>query len=228
MSTVDLVIMAGGEGRRLEPFTKVVPKPLLYVDGQSILERTIQFFRAQGFAQRVFILTWYKSELIQAYINVSGLSHVELVVEDEPLGTIGGIGLLRDRLSPTFFVSNCDIVIETDLNELMKNFREKQLDLSMCAFSKPIAVPYGIFEFDDDGYVTNLVEKPTIKLWANAGVYLMSRRVFEYITPGQRMNMDELFYSMMNSDMNLDVFPLDGFHDIGEFQYYKKVLEELC
>jgi NDP-sugar pyrophosphorylase family protein len=222
--------MAGGEGRRLEPFTKIVPKPLLYVDGKSMLERVVEFFREQGVG-KIYLLTKYKADLIKAFVELSKIKDIEIVVEDEPLGTAGGLALIGDRLSSQFFVSNCDVLIDVDLRAF-KDFCDEGegADMGIVSFQKSVRVPYGIFEFDDAGDICDFLEKPTIQLWANAGVYLMTHRVFDFIKPGVAMGMDELFYSMLNSGSNVKVVPVDGaaFHDIGEFQYYKKVMEELC
>ena len=226
---IDLVIMAGGEGRRLDPLTRIVPKPLLYMEDKTMLEHVIEFFRAQGVG-KVYIITKYKSDLIKSFIQCSGLKDIEVIVEDEPLGTAGGLSLIGDRLSSLFFVSNCDVLVDVDLKAFKDNCEEDKVDMGIIAFSKAVRVPYGIFEFDDDGELSDFLEKPNIQLWANAGVYLMTHKVFEYIRPGVRMGMDELFYNMINSGSHIRVVPVDGgsFKDIGEFQYYKKVLEELC
>lgn len=230
MQSIDLVIMAGGEGRRLEPFTKIVPKPLLYVEGESLLLRTIKYFRSQGIGEKVYLLTCYKTDLIQSYLDHAKIENVEIIVEKEPLGTIGGISFIEDRLSHPFVVSNCDIVLKVEIKDFLNNFIESKKDWASMGFNKSVAVPYGIFEFDDTGLITNLIEKPTIKLFANAGVYFMTHRVFDYIRYGQKVNIDELFFNMMNSGDGMQVYPIDetAFYDIGEFKYYKRVLEELC
>jgi len=227
MNNIDLVIMAGGEGTRLHPFTKIVPKVLLYVDGKSMLEHTIDFFRGQGIG-KVYLLTKYKSDLVRAYIDYVGIDDIEIVEEETPMGTAGGLSLIGDRLSSRFFVSNCDMMVDVDLKELVDGHTQDGINMSIVSFNKPVSVPYGIFEFDDEGEIIDFLEKPTIQLWANAGVYLMDHSVFEYIKPG-RMNMDELFHAMLNSGSNVRVVPIgeNSFKDIGEFQYYKKVLEEM-
>lgn len=229
MRDFDLVIMAGGQGRRLEPFTKVVPKPLLYVDGKSMLEHVIAFFRSFGVG-RVYLLTKYKADLIKAYVACAGIEDIEVVIEDEPMGTAGGLSMIGDRLSSRFFVSNCDVLVNVDLRKFAAICGESGADLGIVSFNKPVRVPYGIFEFDDDGEIIDFLEKPTIQLWANAGVYLMNHRVFDFVKQGVHMDMNELFYSMLNSGSTIHIMPIEdgAFHDIGEFQYYKKVLEELC
>jgi len=228
MNSTDLVIMAGGEGRRLAPLTNILPKPLLWVDGKTILERIVEFFRWHGLGGNVYVIVKYKSDLIRSYVKQIGLK-VELVEEDEYMGTAGGLSLIGDKLSSNFFMTNCDVLVEFDVQDALRGHIEGRYDMTIMSFMKEVAVPYGIFEFDDEGDICDFIEKPNMQLWANAGVYLMGHRVFDFLKPG-RKNMDELFYDMMNTGTNVRVLPLPdgGFKDIGEFQYYREVLDKIC
>ncbi len=227
MNTTDLVIMAGGEGRRLAPLTNIIPKPLLWVDGKTILERVVEFFRWHGLGGTVYVIVKYKSELIRSYCEQIKLD-VQLIEEEEYMGTAGGLSLVRERLSDNFILSNCDVLVDFDVKQVFSQHVREQRDMTILSFEKAVSVPYGIFEFDDDGNLEDFLEKPTINLWANAGVYIMARNVFSFLGPG-RVGMDELFYNMINTGSNLQVVPLQegGFKDIGEFQYYREVLSQL-
>lgn len=225
----DLVIMAGGEGQRLRPLTHIVPKPLLWIEpGISIVERLISFFRSQGVG-RVYLIVKYKADLIRAFFQQNNLPDIEIIEEPEPMGTIGGLSLIGDRLSSKFWVTNCDILVDFDLSSVEKVHQEEGVDLTIISFEKKVDVPYGVFEFGEEGAICDFLEKPTICLWANSGVYLFSHRVLSMIPEGERLNMDELFYAILKAeDMKANVFPVEEncFSDIGNFEAYKSILEK--
>lgn len=226
----DLVIIAGGEGQRLRPLTYIVPKPLLWVEpGVSIIEKVISSFRAVGIG-KVFVIVKYKAELMRAFFSQLELSDVEIIEESDYMGTIGGLGLIGDRLSSFFWVTNCDILVDFNFQQAQQQHIDDQLDLSIISFEKKVSVPYGVFEFAEDGSICDFLEKPKICLWANSGVYLFSHSVLPYIKKGEPMNMDELFYTLLKSEgVKINVFPVEEecFTDIGEFDAYKKILEKI-
>lgn len=225
---IDLVIMAGGEGRRLQPLTNIVPKPLLTVGSdQTILEKIILFF-SKKVTGKIYILAKYKINLIRAFLDIQKFKNVVLVEEPEFMGTVGGIRLISDKLSDNFFVSNCDILVDIDLDLLVSQHVNKY-DLSAVAFQKNVELPYGIFQFDPEGSMVNFLEKPTVCLYANAGVYMMSKNIFSYFST-DKLGMDELIFNVLAQKKEINIYPIseECFHDIGQLPEYKKTLEGLC
>lgn len=221
-----VVIMAGGLGSRLAPFTKILPKPLLPIGDRTILEQIIETFTRQGF-WNFFIIVNYKRELMKAYFAEMVLPY-ELTFIDEPkaLGTAGGLSYLRDKITGTFILSNADVLLEIDYENALAFHKAKDAVASIVTVTSYTSVPYGVIEFDESDVVREVREKPNIKHHIVSGMYILSDKIFNYISPNTPLNMDNLLNKVMKEEGLVTAYKSNGLlHDMGEFQEYQKFLQ---
>ncbi len=173
------VILAGGYGKRLRPLTEDKPKPLVEVAGKPILEWQIEWLTEYGI-DTFYILAGYKKEVLIDWVTKNqerlGIS-VAILTEEEPLGTGGALLKLADFLDDEEFIAvNGDIITNLDVTKLVNN------DVIVSIALVPLRSPYGVVQLNDEGKIVNFVEKPVLKeYWINAGVYLMSPEIFDYL-----------------------------------------------
>ena len=205
---VPLVIMAGGKGTRLYPYTQILPKALIPIGEKTISERIIERFRQYGCKDVYFILN-HKAGMIKAYYNEQPTnSHINFLEEEEFLGTGGGIKLLKGMVNHTFFLSNCDIIINADL---ACAYRTHQLNHNVITFvcaMKEIKIPYGVVETDQKGSIKKITEKPELSFLTNTGMYILEPEVIDSITEHEFIHMPEVAARYMDKGFNVGVFPI--------------------
>ena len=217
------VILSGGLGTRLRPFTEVIPKPLLPIGEKAVLEIQIERFKKYGF-DHVFLATNYKSHYIENFFGDGSRYGVKLEIskEDQPLGTAGPVRLLRDRLYDPFIVMNGDILSLVNF-EVLYEFACSRDSLLTVAIKK-IITPYafGNIFFDGD-FVTKIEEKPDIVTYALAGIYVMKPEIMDLIPDNQYFGMDMLLRKMLQENLPITKYELDEYWlDIGQIQDYEK------
>jgi dTDP-glucose pyrophosphorylase len=225
---VPLVIMAGGKGRRLKPFSNIIPKALFPYGEKTILEEIILRF-AQHSISRVIISVNYKADLIRSYLeeNLDLDLPVEYIQEEKPLGTAGSMYLLKDRVDSPFFVSNCDIIINQDYREIYDYHLDNGNDITIVAALKHYAVPYGIMETGEDGLLQALIEKPEYTYKINSGMYILNPEVLSDIPENTFFHITQLIEKRMEKGGKIGVFPVSekSWMDIGEWSEYQKILK---
>ena len=161
--TLPVVIMAGGKGTRLRPLTNVLPKPLIPLGEQTIMEDIMDRFVECG-CHNFYVSVNYKADTIRRYFDNLNKPqyHVEYFQEDKPLGTAGSLHLLKDRINSTFFVSNCDIIIDEDYSEILKFHCDKRNEITVVGAIKNYSIPYGTLETGSGGQLLSLQEKPEL------------------------------------------------------------------
>jgi dTDP-glucose pyrophosphorylase len=206
---VPVVIMAGGEGSRLKPLTNVLPKPLIPVVDKTIIEDIMDQFVMAG-CNEFYISVNYKAEMIKNYLqNLNNPDyHFHFFQEEKPLGTAGSLYLLADKISTTFFVSNCDIIIKQDLAEVYKYHKENNNDITIVAALKHYQIPYGTIESGIDGILTSLSEKPEITFKINSGVYILNPDVLSLIPKGKFFHITDLILKLKNKKGRVGIFPI--------------------
>ena len=204
-----VVIMAGGEGVRLKPLTNVLPKPLVPIGEKSILENIMDRFVDAG-CNRFLLSVNYKADMIQYYLSSlhNTTYHIEYFREDKPLGTAGSMYLLKDKIQSTFFVSNCDILIDQDLIELYNYHRDIQNKITIVAALKHYQIPYGTIESGDQGLLESLSEKPEITFKINSGVYLLEPETLQLIPENTFFHITELIKKIQHHGGRVGVFPI--------------------
>ncbi len=224
---VPVVIMAGGKGTRLEPFTRVLPKPLIPVGDKPVIDHIIDRFRVYGISE-FYLTIHHMAKIIRAYFEEKEPDYsVGIVEEDEPRGTAGSLKLLADKLNKPFFVSNCDIVIETDYADLYRFHLQNKYDITLVASAKQFNIPYGICELNGGGSLERIEEKPEYNFLVNAGMYVLNPGVLELIPDNQLFHITHLIDKIKENGGQIGVYPVSemAWIDVGQWAEYRKVLK---
>lgn len=221
------VILAGGKGTRLAPYTTVLPKPLMPIDDKPILEIVIRQLARHGF-DRLTLAVGYLAELLMAYCGDGSKFNVKLEYsrEEQPLGTAGPIALVPN-LDDTFLVMNGDLLTDLDYGAMLKYHRQRAALATIACFQRDVKIDLGVIEMDSDNWVSNYIEKPTYHYAVSMGVYIFEPAVLEYIIPNQRLDLPELVMKLMKEGQRVNVYNFDGYWlDIGRHDDYEKAIEE--
>ncbi len=224
--TAPVVIMAGGKGTRLFPYTQVLPKPLLPIGNTTILEQVIDSFREAG-CGTFYISVHYKKNLIKAYFqDLHPDYEVVYVEEEEFLGTAGSLYLVKDRIREPFFVSNCDILLDVDYGKIMRFHKENENKITLITSLKNYTIPYGVVNIDGDGQVENLSEKPELSFLVNTGVYVLDPQVLDLIPREEFMHITDLIQVCLEQGDKIGVYPITekAWEDMGEFSSMEEML----
>lgn len=171
---VPVVIMAGGLGSRLKPLTNVIPKPLIPINEKTIIEHIFDRFREHG-CDSFYISVNYKAELIEYYLDEQDLPYnIVYFKENVPMGTAGSLSLLKGKMKDTFFVSNCDILIEEDYSEILEYHKRNNNEITIVAALKSYNIPYGTIKSGEKGELKELIEKPCFTFKINSGMYILA------------------------------------------------------
>jgi NDP-sugar pyrophosphorylase family protein len=220
------VILAGGLGTRLRPFTEIIPKPLLPIGEKAVLEVQIEQLKKYGFDE-IFLATNYKSEYIQNYFGDGSKYGVKLSIskETKKLGTVGPVTLLKDQLVDPFLVMNGDILTSMNYGKLFDFALNIDSDLTVAI--KEIITPFRFGNiFYEGDYVTGIQEKPNIKTKILAGIYIFKPKIFEIIPENELFSMDHLINKMIDLKMPIAKYEMHEYWlDIGSEDDYKKAQE---
>jgi dTDP-glucose pyrophosphorylase len=228
-NNLPVVVMAGGKGTRLKPLSSVIPKPLIPIGERTILEEIMDRFENAG-SEKFYLSVNYKKEMIKYYLDSIGKSDsVEYFSETKPLGTAGSLSLLKGKLNSTFYVTNCDILIEQDLNELYKYHTENRNEITLVAALKQFSIPYGTIESGKDGLLESMQEKPDLTFKINAGVYILEPHLLDEIPDGEFFHITQLIENIKNRDGRIGVFPISekSWLDIGQWPEYISTVRSL-
>ncbi len=224
-----VVIMAGGEGTRLRPLTNIIPKPLIPIDDKTIVEDIMDKFIDVGCNDFTFSVN-YKAEKIKDYFEKIPEKNytVNYIQEDKPLGTAGSLYLLKDKLKTTFFVSNCDILVDVNLADLLNYHRENNNVITVVSVLKNYSIPYGTIETSENGQLVSLNEKPNIVYQINSGLYILEPKIFEYLPENQFMHITDLILKLRENNLNVGVFPVSegSWVDMGNWDEYLKIIKK--
>jgi dTDP-glucose pyrophosphorylase len=229
LGNVPVVIMAGGKGTRMEPFTKILPKPLVPIQEKPIIEHIIDRFLDIGCSD--FHLTVnYKGKILKAYFEeVQSDYQVHFVDEHQPLGTAGSLRFLDDKFNQPFFVTNCDIIIKTDYSDLYEFHQKGDYDITLVASTKEYIIPYGTCQLNKDGHLDHINEKPTYDFLINVGLYILNPDVLKLIPENKFYHITHLIEDAKNQGKKVGIFPIhdDAWVDVGEWTEYQKAVEWL-
>ena len=221
------VIQAGGLGTRLRPYTLVLPKPMMPIGGKPVIEVLLKWLRKSGVLD-AYITTGYLGHLIQVLCGDGaqwGLN-IEYSQEPEPLGTVGALNLLNDKLDQTFLVLNGDLITDLDLHAFRAFHRDHGGKLTVAVTSKVVNVDLGVLD-TDQSRVTGFHEKPSLRYTVSMGVYCMEPDIIEYIPKGIPFGFDDLMHAMLANDDPVEVFRHDGmWMDIGRPEDFQMAQSE--
>ncbi len=221
-----VVIMAGGYGSRVRPLTNVFPKPLLPIGDKSMLEEIFSRFYSHG-SKCFYISVNYKAELIEFYLSNQNLPYsIEYFKEEKPLGTAGSLHLLKGKLNSTFFVSNCDILIEQDYAAILHYHREQKNEITLVSALKNIDIPYGTLNTGLNGTLVSLSEKPSFTFQINSGMYILEPSALNDIPENEFFHITHLIEKLMKENRKVGVFPVSekSWMDMGTLDDYLKII----
>lgn len=221
-----VIIMAGGFGTRLRPLTYVIPKPLIPIGEKTMLEEIFDRFGKYG-CKDFHISVNYKAELIEYYIESKKLPYnVSYFKEDKPMGTAGSLSLLKNKINSTFFVSNCDILIEQDYSEILEYHQNNKNEITIIAALKHYPIAYGTIKTAEDGVLKELIEKPELTFKINSGMYILEPHLIDEIPENEFFHITHLIEKLKNQGRKVGVFPISqkSWLDIGTWDEYKEVI----
>ena len=219
-----VVIMAGGFGTRLKPLTNVLPKPLIPIGEKTMLEEIFDRFHQYG-CHRFYISVNYKAELIKYYLEQQKLPYsLEYFIEEKPMGTAGSMSLLKGKISETFFVTNCDILIEQDYSEILTYHQENKNEITLVAALKHYPIPYGTLETAENGKLLSLHEKPELTFKINSGMYILEPHLLNEIPEDEFFHITQLIEKILQRGGKVGVFPVSekSWKDIGSWKEIKE------
>lgn len=226
---VPVVIMAGGKGTRLEPFTKVLPKPLIPINDKPILEHIIEEFKRQG-GKKYYLILNSRGEMIEAYFKgVEKDYDLKYVWEKKFLGTAGGLKLLKRLGADEFIVSNCDVIVKADYQQVIKHHKKQKASMTVLSAIQHHKIPYGVINFKEDGVVTDILEKPEYTMTINTGMYVLSKEVLKFIPRDKYFDMTDLIKVLIENNKKVSTYPVNenDYIDIGQWEEYRKATDRL-
>lgn len=220
------VILAGGKGTRLAPYTTVLPKPLMPIGEMPILEVVLRQL-AYHQINEITLAVGYLAELLQAYCGDGSKFGVRLNYsrEDQPLGTAGPIALVQD-LNETFLVMNGDLLTTIDYTAMWNYHKERGAIATLASYKREVKIDLGVIQ-SEDGWVKDYVEKPVYDYSVSTGVYIFEPEILNYIQKGQRLDLPELVMRLLKSRRQVNVYNFEGYWlDIGRHDDYDAAMEE--
>ena len=226
---IPVVIMAGGLGTRLYPYTKILPKPLIPVGELPIVEHIINRFCQFGCDDFRLIVN-YKKNMIKSYLNDLEKDYrVEYIEEDTPLGTGGGLSLLKGSLNGPFFLTNCDVLVDADFSDLYNYHRENKNVVTMVCAVKHLTIPYGVIELGKNGEIDRITEKPEMNFLTNTGIYVADASVLEHIEEGVQIGFPDVIEQCRKAGERVGVYPVseNSWMDMGQLEELEKMRRRL-
>jgi dTDP-glucose pyrophosphorylase len=224
-----VVIMAGGKGTRLEPFTNILPKPLIPINEKPVIEHIIEKF-VENKVSNFFITINYKSKILKAFFQeMRPEFKLSFIDEPKPLGTAGGLSLLVDKIKKPFLVTNCDTIININLDDLMHFHITNGNDITLVASSKEHIIPYGTCKINKKGNLQRLIEKPKFDFFVNVGLYVLNPKVIKLIPKNKTYNITNLIQSAKSKKKQIGIYPIDdeSWIDVGQWSEYHKAIDRL-
>ncbi len=224
-----VVIMAGGKGTRLAPFTNIIPKPLIPIGEKSMLEMIMQEYENHKILD-FYISVNYKASMIKAYFEeINHNYNIEFIHEDKPLGTAGALKFVENEFEKPFFVANCDIIIKADYFKIYDFHVQGNYDITLVASMQHYQIPYGVCEISKGGELIKINEKPEYDFLVNTGMYVLNPSVLKLIPENTFFHITHLIRKVKENGGKVGVFPVSekSWIDIGQMEEYKKGLSIL-
>ena len=229
VKNIPVIIMAGGLGTRLKPFTSILPKPLIPINNKPIIRHIIESLSDSGI-EKFWISLNYKSVLLKSYFKEVELKEkIKFVEEKKPLGTIGAVKLIENKLAKDFFITNCDTIIKTNYSDIYKFHKKNKFDLTIVASLKKYVIPYGVCEINKNHALDKLNEKPNYDLLVNTGLYMMRKNLIDLIPSNKKYDINHIITDLKKKNKKIGVYPIssDSWIDVGQWSEYKDAIELL-
>lgn len=210
------IIMAGGRGRRLHPFTQDIPKALVPINGKPMARIIIEKAKAEGFRNFHFSINHLGDQIEDEFGDGSAMGvNISYIKEKEPLGTIGSLSLMEPDERPVI-VTNCDVITEVKYGSILRHHRESNASATVCALVHQIQNPFGVLQISKGGYLEGLEEKPIYTSYINAGIYIFESNALAHLKRGEFNDATCFIRRIMESRQDITVFPLhENWFDVG-------------
>jgi NDP-mannose synthase len=221
------VILAGGKGTRLKPYTTVLPKPLMPLGDMPILEIVLRQLKSVG-VTRVTLAVGHLAELLQAFFRSGSQLGLEIdySVEETPLGTAGPLTLIQG-LNDTFLMMNGDILTDLDYSDLLRFHRQRGAIATIATYVRKVKIDFGVIEADETGALVNYIEKPEHQYKVSMGIYVFEPALLTYLTPGERLDFPDLIKLLVSKGKAVASYPFSGYWlDMGRPDDYARAVEE--
>lgn len=224
------VILAGGLGTRLRPFTFFAPKVMLPVGDRTIIERVIEWMANNGIRE-IIIATGYLHHVIESYLGDGNRLDLDIRLEyvrsKRPMSTGGQLKTVEDKIDGTFLLSYGDVLTNMSLEPVVSLHKKKKATATIVTKKHRFSLRFGVIDIDDEGRVLKWLEKPVIERDVNTGIYLMEPKVFDYIDKGEVISMDVVFRRMLEAGEKIYAYRSKAdFIDIGDMESYMEAVEE--
>lgn len=226
---IPVVIMAGGKGTRLKPYTDILPKPLIPIGDKTITEHIMGNFVSYG-CEEFHIIVNYKKNFIKSYFADKQInSHIEFIDEEQFLGTAGGLKLLSGKVTDTFFMTNCDILVEADYEDIMTYHKQHQSIITLVCAQKTVTIPYGTIEINEEGNAVELKEKPKFNFLTNTGFYVLEAEFLDMIPENQFIDITDIIQKCIEEHKKVGVYliPEERWMDMGQIEELEKMKEKM-
>lgn len=227
---IPVLIMAGGRGTRLDPFTKILPKPLIPFGDKPMVEIIMDQFAQFGCID-FYLTVNYKGKMVQSYFdNTDNGYNVNYIWEDVFLGTAGSIRLAMPSVcAPHIFISNCDVLIKADYEDIYNFHIQNDNDITLVGSMQHLFVPFGVLDVKNGGCLEGMVEKPEYDFMANTGMYLIKREVSELIPQNVPFDFTDLLKKTKSNGGKVKVYPISqqSWVDVGQWQEYHSALKKM-
>jgi len=221
------IILAGGKGRRLLPYTTVLPKPLMPIGDYPIIEVILRQLKRCGF-HKVIICTGYLHELMHAYLDSNKILGMDISYthEDTPLGTIGPLRLIKN-LDDTFLVMNGDILTDLNYSNIIEAHKKCKAIATVAAYQRDVNIDFGVLERNNVNKIIAFREKPTYHFDVSMGIYVFSKKILNYVPIDTPYGFDQLMFTLTEKEEAVYSYPHNGYWlDIGRPDDYARAIEE--
>lgn len=228
---VPVIINAGGVGSRLYPYTEILPKPLIPINDKPIIDHIIISFMKFGIDSFEVVLN-YKRKLIKSYLEDTWSEiTMNFIEENDALGTLGGLSRVNkfEVKHPYFILSNCDILIDHDLEQITTFHEKNNNDMTIVSVMIENRIPYGVLEIGSNSLLEKITEKPTQSVLVSSGVYLINTGMLNMLEPDQHIDMDEFIRKLLNTGKSIGVYPINhnNWYDMGTLDGLSRMQEKL-
>ena len=226
---IPIVIMAGGRGARLEPFTKILPKPLIPINDKTVIEILMDEFKKWGPSEYCLTLS-HKADMVETYLsNIDKGYKISYIKEKTFSGTAASLRLLEKKIKSDFIVSNCDIIVKADFRDVLNFHKKENALLTILSSIQHYKIPYGVIKFRKKGKVIDIIEKPEYTLTINAGLYVLNKKSLRFIPKKSYFDMTDLIKILIKNNEKVVIYPVNenDYIDIGQWEEYKKAMRLL-
>ena len=227
---IPAIIMAGGRGNRLKPFTNILPKPLMPINDQTMLDIIVKDLRSYGI-NNIFLTLSYKFEIIKSYLKEMKYGKkISCIYERQPMGTAGGLRLILNKVpTNTVLVTNCDITAKLNYTKLIEYHKKNNNSLTIVTSFKEYILPYGVYRKDKLGNFDQIDEKPKYNFLINIGIYLINKECIKLIPKNKKFDMTDLIKKAKSKNLKIGTYTLNDsdWQDIGEWDQFSKTLKNI-